>query len=73
MLYIYVWICIYREIASLRAEVTKLKQQQNDLLSAFKKQFKLIDILKKQKMHIEAARLLNFSEEQFQKTMELQL
>ena len=53
--------------------MTKLKQQQNDLLSAFKKQFKLIDILKKQKMHIEAARLLNFSEEQFQKTMELQL
>jgi hypothetical protein len=48
----------------------QLTQQKRELLTAFKKQLKLIDILKRQKLHIEAARVLQFSEEEFVKAMD---
>mmetsp|Transcript_81475 Transcript_81475/g.143685 ORF Transcript_81475/g.143685 Transcript_81475/m.143685 type:complete len:358 (-) Transcript_81475:88-1161(-) len=57
----------------LQAEVVKLKGERSDLLLAFRKQTKLVDVLKRQKMHLEASRLLAFTEEEFTKTLELGL
>jgi len=59
------------EAARLAAENARLRKRQSELILAFKKQAKLIDILKRQKLHVEAATLLSFTEEEFSKTLEL--
>ncbi len=55
----------------LVSEKTKLEKQKNELLSVFKKQSKLVDVLKRQKVHLEAAAALKFTEDEFLKTLEI--
>mmetsp|Transcript_51247 Transcript_51247/g.81660 ORF Transcript_51247/g.81660 Transcript_51247/m.81660 type:complete len:351 (+) Transcript_51247:73-1125(+) len=59
------------DLLQLRNENRVLIKQKNELLSAFKKQLKLIDILKKQKIHLESAKVLQFTEQQFIKTLDI--
>lgn len=60
-----------QELNQLRMENRRLMQQKGEMLTAFKKQFKLIDILKRQKLHVETAKMLQFTEEEFGKTLEI--
>jgi hypothetical protein len=48
----------------------KLEKQKNDVYAAFKKSLKLCSILKRQKVHLENARLLAFTEEEFKQILE---
>jgi hypothetical protein len=59
-----------KENEKLILENKKLEKQKNDLYAAFKKSLKLCSILKKQKVHLENARLLSFTEEEFKNLME---
>ncbi|XP_072316909.1 testis-expressed protein 9-like isoform X1 [Eucyclogobius newberryi] len=59
----------HHRTVSLLAENNTLKKQKHELIVGFKKQLKLIDILKREKMHLEAAKLLSFKEEEFIKAL----
>lgn len=59
-----------KEIDRLKNEVKKIEKQKNDIYAAFKKSLKLCSILKRQKIHLENARLLNFTEEEFKQLLE---
>ncbi|KXS22322.1 hypothetical protein M427DRAFT_169685 [Gonapodya prolifera JEL478] len=54
----------------LLADVKRLEKQRAELLQAFRKQGKLVDVLQKQKAHLEAAKLMGFVEEEFVKALE---
>ncbi len=59
-----------QEKERLVGENRRLSKHRADLVNAFKKQMKLIDVLKRQKLHLEAAKMLSFTEEEFAKTLE---
>lgn len=42
----------------------QLEKQKADLLALIKKQMKLIDIMKKQKIHLESTRIIQFTEDE---------
>lgn len=57
------------EKEDLVKQIKALEQQRRDMITAFKKQMKLIDILKRQKLCIEAAKVLSVAEEEFMKVI----
>ncbi|KAI9012985.1 hypothetical protein BC832DRAFT_274196 [Gaertneriomyces semiglobifer] len=57
----------------LLADLRRLQKQKQDILAAFRKQAQLVDVLKRQKMHLEAAKVLEFSEEEFMRILHLDI
>ena len=54
-----------KENEKLIQENKKLEKQKNEIYAAFKKSLKLCSILKREKIHLENARLLAFTEDEF--------
>ncbi len=52
------------------SQVQQLEQQKQELISIFKKQLRLIDTLKRQKVHAEAAHLLTFTEQDYAEALD---
>lgn len=48
-----------------------MERQRTELLQAFKKQLKLIDILKRERTHLEAAQLFHYTQNEFTKALDL--
>ncbi|KAL4510505.1 hypothetical protein ABPG72_004659 [Tetrahymena utriculariae] len=55
----------------LQSDIKKLDRQIQELLNAFKKQLRLIDILKRQKNHLIAGQIFAYTEEQFVSAIEM--
>lgn len=51
-------------------EVKHLERQRGELMNVLRKQAKLIDVLRRQRAHLEAARLLAYTEDEFMRTLE---
>lgn len=62
-----------REAEKLQQTASLLEKQRNELYTGFKKSLKLVDVLKKQKLHLQSAALINFSEKEFLNVMETKL
>ncbi len=59
-----------KENEKLIQENKKLEKQKNEIYAAFKKSLKLCSILKREKIHLENARLLAFTEDEFKNLLE---
>jgi hypothetical protein len=57
----------------LQSANQRLQKQKQELIAAFKKQMQLINVLKKQRVHLEAAKLLSFTEQEFMQALDWKL
>lgn len=57
----------------LAVENSQLRKAKGELVLALRKQARLIDLLKRQQLHLEASRMLQFAEEDFRKAMHIHL
>nr|CDS23206.1 testis expressed sequence 9 protein [Echinococcus granulosus] len=64
---------VKRQLDAVTNDNRRLERQKSELIVAFKKQMKLIDVLRRQKMLIEASRVLKLTEEEFLKTLDWQM
>jgi hypothetical protein len=51
--------------------VRRLEHQSAELLAAFKKQSRLVEVLRRQRAHLEASRALELSEQEFVRLLDL--
>ncbi|KAJ3206398.1 Golgin sub A member 2 [Dinochytrium kinnereticum] len=56
-------------LEKLHADNKKLVKQKAEMITIFRKQNQLIDVLKRQKMHLESATLLKITEDEFVKAL----
>lgn len=58
------------EVSAVQAEVRRLERQKGELLAVVKKQMRLIDVLQRQKVHLEATKALALTEAEFMKILD---
>jgi hypothetical protein len=54
----------------LQADVRRLEHQSAELLLVFKKQSRLVEVLRRQRVHLEASRALELSEQEFMRLLD---
>lgn len=52
-------------------EVKRLQRQKAELLGVLRKQARLVEVLRRQRAHLEAARLLAFTEDEFMRMLDV--
>jgi chromosome segregation ATPase len=57
-------------VSELEQDVRSLQSQRSEFVNVIRKQNRLIDVLKRQKFHLEAAKLLQITEQEFAKVLE---
>ncbi len=67
---VFVWGVIEGSIPFCECQVHQLGQQNQEMISIFKKQLMLIDTLKRQKALVEAGHLLTCTEQDFMETLD---
>ncbi|KAL0244377.1 hypothetical protein GEMRC1_008461 [Eukaryota sp. GEM-RC1] len=63
--------CSRAEVEDLRSHAKHLKKQRDELIEGLKKQQQLIQVLRKQKVHLEASRLLELTAEEWSRIVSL--
>lgn len=59
-----------KQVSELTSTIKRLERQKIELLNGFKKQIQLIEVLKKEKMHLEAIKIIEMSEAEYTKILD---
>jgi len=62
---------VRRQLDAALLEKKRLAKQKAELLAGFKKQMRLIDVLKRQVIHLQAAKMLALTEQDFTRALEI--